>query len=230
MARVVRILDTSRLIFPAWIDRSKPLVGLLGAGVPVYLAFLFYFGGSAHTTSVGYSPRQPVKFSHETHAGQIGLDCRYCHATVETSAFAAVPATSVCMNCHTAIQANSEDLTPLLESVESGEPLRWVRIHDLPDFVYFDHSAHVTRGVGCVSCHGRIDTMTQVYQAEPLSMGWCLDCHRDPAPHLKPPEAVTDLGWAEDQGLDEAALREIGEKIMQENQISPSTDCSTCHR
>ena len=230
LARVAPVLDTCRLTFPLWADRAKPLLGLMGAAAPAYLAFLLYFGGSPKTTDVGYSPLQPIAFSHQVHAGQIGMDCRYCHTTVESAAFAAVPATSICMNCHTAIGADSEELAPLRESIETGVPLHWVRVHDLPDYVYFDHSAHVTRGVGCVSCHGRIDTMEQVYQVETLSMGWCLDCHRDPAPHLRPREFATHLGWANEQGFDEAGLREVGESIMQENGIRPSTDCSTCHR
>lgn len=209
------------------------------AGVPGYLLALLYFGGSPGTTDVGYSPDQPVPFSHRVHAGQMGLDCRYCHTTVETAAFAAVPPTSVCMNCHRAITRDGQDLRrqspalqPLLTSDRTGDPVHWVRVHDLPDYVYFDHGAHVVRGVSCVSCHGRIDTMEQVYQVETLSMGWCLDCHRDPAPHLRPPQHVTDLDWdlTLDERIQEKSARELGERLMPENGILPSTDCSTCHR
>jgi hypothetical protein len=188
---------------------------------------------------VGYSPEQPVPFSHQVHAGQMGLDCRYCHTTVERAAFAAVPPTAVCMNCHRTITRDGNNLVRqsaavelLRQSVETGDPVRWVRVHDLPDYVYFDHSAHVARGVSCVACHGRIDTMEQVYQVETLSMGWCLDCHRDPAPHLRPVEHVTDLGWdlTQDVGITEKDARELGGRLMREGGISPSVDCSTCHR
>jgi hypothetical protein len=227
------------VLFPEWADRARPLAGLLLAGVPGYFLALLYFGGSPHTTDVGYSPDQPVPFSHQVHAGQMGLDCRYCHTTVETAAFAAVPPTSVCMNCHRTITRDGSDLARestalelLRQSAATGDPVRWVRVHDQPDYVYFDHSAHVTRGVSCVSCHGRIDTMEQVYQVETLSMGWCLDCHRDPAPHLRPVEFVTDLGWdlTQDSRIREKNARDLGERLMREGGISPSVDCSTCHR
>ncbi len=218
-------MDSNRFFFPEWIDRAKPLAGLLLGGAPVYLAMVVYFGASPRTTDVGYSPEQPIPFSHELHAGQMGLDCRYCHTTVETAAFAAVPASSICMNCHETIAPESKKLGPLRESVASGNPIPWVRVHDLPDFAYFNHSAHVTRGVSCVSCHGRIDRMEQVSQAKRLSMGWCLECHRDPAPHIRPKELVTDLDW-----IAEEDPRALGERLMKEHDLNPSTDCSTCHR
>ena len=211
--------------FPQWVNRVRPFAGVFLLGTPVYLVFLLYAGGSPQTTDVGYSPRQPVPFSHQVHAGQMGLDCRYCHTTVETAAFAAVPPTSVCMNCHESIAWDIGTLEPVRKSIESGMPIPWVRVHDLPDYVYFDHRAHVGQGVSCVECHGRIDTMERVYQAKTLSMGWCLECHRDPAPHLRPVEFVTDLDWFPDKDA-----RELGRELMEKNNISPSTDCSTCHR
>ena len=192
---------------------------------PLYVVAVVYWGGSPETTDVGYCPPQPIPFSHAVHAGEMGLDCRYCHTSVERAAFAAVPPTSVCLNCHATIATDSRKLEPLRESAASGVPVRWVRVHDLPDYVYFDHSAHVTRGVSCVSCHGRVDRMEQVYQAKTLSMGWCLDCHRNPAPHLRPREFVTDLDWIPDEDPDV-----LGKQLMLENGINPSTDCSTCHR
>lgn len=227
------------MLFPEWVNRPRPLAGFLLAGAPLYFLALLYFGGSPRTTDVGYSPEQPVPFSHQVHAGQMGLDCRYCHTTVETAAFAAVPPTSFCMNCHRAITRDGDKLVResaalelLRQSEAAGNSIRWVRVHDLPDFVYFDHRAHVARGVSCVSCHGRIDTMERVYQAETLSMGWCLDCHRDPAPRLRPVEFVTDLGWdlAQDPRVKEKDARELGERLMREGGIAPSVDCSTCHR
>jgi hypothetical protein len=170
-------------------------------------------------------PEQPVPYSHALHVGQLGMDCRYCHTTVETAAFAALPPTQTCMNCHLQIRAESPKLLAVRESHASGLPVRWVKVHDLPDYVYFDHSAHVARGVGCVECHGRVDRMEVVSQVEPMSMAWCLDCHRDPDRHLRPVEFVTRLDWVPPG--DPAVL---GRALREENNINPSTDCSTCHR
>ncbi|MBN1908513.1 MAG: cytochrome c3 family protein [Pirellulales bacterium] len=225
-------MTSDKLLFPAWLNRVWPLVGLFVLGAPVYGVVLLYLGGSPGTTDVGYEPVQPVPFSHATHAGKIGMDCRYCHTTVEKAAFAAVPPTSVCMNCHRTIGPDLKDLEPIRRSDETGDPVHWIRVHDLPDYVYFDHSAHVTRGVSCVSCHGRIDRMERVYQAETLSMSWCLDCHRDAAPHIRPKEQMTNLRWnlAEDPEILEADARALGERLMRELGIESSVDCSTCHR
>jgi hypothetical protein len=186
---------------------------------------MVYYGGSPQTTDVGYSPLQPIPYSHALHAGNLGLDCRYCHTAAETASHVAVPSTAICMNCHKRIATDSPKLAPLRESAATGQPIHWVRVHDLPDYVYFDHSAHVTRGVGCVSCHGRIDSMERVYQVNTLSMGWCLDCHRNPEPHLRPVEKVTDMAW---QPSGDPAV--VGRRLRQQNRINPSTDCSTCHR
>jgi hypothetical protein len=218
-------LTTAKLLFPEWVNRARLVVGVPLAGAPIYLLFLLYFAGAPSTTDVGYSPKQPVAYSHQVHAGQMGLDCRYCHTTVETAAFAAVPPTSVCMNCHRNIAPDVKAMQPVLQSAKSGEPIPWVRVHDLPDYVYFDHSAHVSRGVSCVSCHGRVDLMPQVYQVKTLSMGWCLECHRDPAPNIRPVALVTNLGW-----IPEEDPRRLGQRLMAELQIRPSTNCSTCHR
>lgn len=153
------------------------------------------------------------------------MDCRYCHNTVEDGAMAAIPPTSTCMNCHKSIRTESAALAPLFKSEETGQPVEWVRVHDLPEFAYFNHSAHLSAGVSCVECHGRIDQMDVVRQQETLSMGWCLECHRDPAPRLRPREHVTDLAWETTE--DRQAL---GERLMKENHIQPRQDCSTCHR
>ncbi len=210
--------------FPPWIDRARPLAGALLALVPAYLVVLLYYGGSPRTTDVGYEPVQPVPYSHALHAGELGIDCRYCHTNVETSAHALVPPTQTCLNCHNQIAVQSAKILPLKESAASGLPIPWVRVHDLPDYVYFDHSAHVARGVGCVSCHGRVDRMERVRQVERLSMGWCLECHRNPEPHLRPQAYITRMDWT--PGDDTS----IGAKIRKQNNINPSTDCSTCHR
>src|SRR5205823_881654 len=133
---------------------------------------------------------------HALHVGKLGLDCRYCHNTVEKTAFAALPATQTCMNCHTNIKGEAETLKPVRESWTIGKSIPWVKVHDLPDYVYFNHSAHVTHGVGCIECHGRIDRMEVVHQEKPLSMGWCLNCHRDPSTHLRPRDvSPTDMTY-----------------------------------
>jgi len=192
-----------------------------------------------------------VPYSHALHAGTLGIDCRYCHNTVETAARAAIPPTQTCMNCHTQIQKDSVKIKPLLESFTTGMPVLWTRVHDLPDYAYFNHSAHVTRGVSCVECHGRVDRMEMVTQEQPLSMSWCLECHRNPDKHLRDPALVTTLGWGiglntaqkeelarqykidlskDDSMLSDANKQQIGKYWREHNNLNPSQDCSTCHR
>ncbi len=215
----------SSTVFPRWTNRLGPALAVVLGGVPIYVIALVYYGFSPGTRNVGYRPDQPVPYSHALHAGDLGMDCRYCHTTVESAAHAAIPPTQTCMNCHKLIKAESEKLALVRESYESGMPVEWVRVHALPDFVYFNHSAHVRRGVGCVSCHGRVDKMEVVTQVESLTMGWCLECHRRPEPHLRPPEFTAQLGWVPEE--DPLAL---GRRLREENNINPSADCSTCHR
>jgi hypothetical protein len=220
--------DSDRaFVFPRWVDDLTPLLAAIGLGLPVFLVFLVWYGGSPATTDVGYAPAQPVPYSHALHAGELGIDCRYCHTTVEIAAHAAVPPTQTCMNCHANIRATSPKLVAVRESNATGMPVAWVRVHDLPDFVYFNHAAHVSRGVGCVECHDRVDKMEVVYQAEKLSMGWCLDCHRNPDARLRPPELATQMDWQPPADVDRAAY---GRKIRQQYRLNPSEDCSTCHR
>lgn len=212
-------------VFPPWTDRFLPVLGLtLLAGV-VLFTVLAVLGINPEAMSVGYMPDQPVAYSHAVHAGQLGMDCRFCHNTVERTAQASIPPTQTCMNCHKLLQPESQKLTLVRESHATGMPIRWIRVHELPDYVYFNHSAHVSRGVGCLSCHGRVDKMEVVYQVEPLSMGWCLDCHREPERHLRPRERVTDLEWVPEE--DQLSL---GLRLRKAYDINPSTDCSTCHR
>ena len=203
----------------------KPLVGIGAVASVLYLLAILYYGGSPHTWRVGYSPEQPVAFSHALHAGELGMDCRYCHTTVENAAFAAIPPSATCMNCHKNIAPESRKLLQVRETFASGDAVPWIKVHNLPDYVYFDHSAHVTRGVSCVTCHGRVDQMEQVYHAKPLTMAWCLECHRDPDPHLRPPEFVTDLDW-----VPEKDAVETGRSVREELNINPPVSCSTCHR
>lgn len=175
----------------------------------------------------GYEPIQPITFSHQLHYGQLGLDCRYCHTHVTEAAHANIPSVQVCWTCHGADKANIKSdsplLAPLREAHERGLPVPWVRIHKLPDFVYFNHAVHVNRGVGCASCHGRIDKMAVVRHEEPLSMSWCLDCHRNPEPNLRPNDQITNMHWQPDRP-------DMGGWIRQESQIRPPTDCTGCHR
>ena len=212
-------------IFPPWTDRLVKLAGpVIGVGV-VYITFLAVYAGSPETINVGYEPDQPIEYSHRLHVGELGMDCRYCHNTVETTAMAAIPPTQTCMNCHAQIRKESEKLITLQESYTSGKPIPWVRVHDLPDYVYFNPSAHVMRGVGCVSCHGRVDQMDVVRQVKPLSMGWCLDCHRNPDEHLRPKDQVTEMDW-----VPEEVPETLYARLREEYDINPSTSCSTCHR
>ena len=215
-------------IFPKWSNLLLPMMILGGAIAPLYVVMVVAYGFSPLTTDVGFQPQQPVPFSHKLHAGDMGIDCRYCHNTVEFTNHAAIPPTQTCMNCHTQIQKDSSQIEPLLNSYITGMPIQWERVHDLPDFVYFSHSAHVNRGVSCVSCHGRIDRMEIVTQLKTLSMGWCLECHRAPEQHLRDPDLVTQLGWGIDRSLEQ--MIEDGSFWRQQNNLNPSQDCSTCHR
>jgi menaquinone reductase, multiheme cytochrome c subunit len=211
--------------FPRWTNKAVQLAGALLGVAPIYLVGLVWYGASPKTMAIGYMPDQPIPYSHALHAGDMGLDCRYCHNTVEKSAHASIPPTETCMNCHTRVKTKSPRLEPLRDSWESGKPVVWTEVHHVPDYVYFNHSAHVTRGVGCVSCHGRVDEMKQVFQHEELSMGWCLDCHRAPENHLRPVSEVTNMQWAAPEGQ-----LESGTRLKEANHINPPTDCTTCHR
>lgn len=173
-------------IFPPWVDHLVKLLGMGAAFSGVYVVGLVTFGLSPWAIHVGYMPEQPVPYSHALHAGELGIDCRYCHNSVEETGYAAVPPTQTCMNCHGKVWPASPKLAPVRESYAEGTPVEWIKIHDLPDYAYFNHSVHVNQGVSCVSCHGRVDRMEEVWQEKPLSMGWCIECHRDPAENLRP--------------------------------------------
>ncbi len=231
----------NRFLFPRWINKFLAVFGLLALAGGGYAGTLLLGLTDDVTLNPGYMPTQPVPFSHKIHAGELKMDCRYCHVNVEKAAHASVPPTATCINCHSpigpdgapalsAVHPASEKLRPIHESWESGEngeSVPWKRIHRLPDFVYFDHSAHVTRGVSCVSCHGRIDTMDKVYQAKELSMAWCLECHNNPAEHIRPVEHITKLDWEPEDGRTRA---EIGAELIEEKGIHPRTNCAVCHR
>jgi len=177
-------------------------------------------------TRVGYAPEQPVPFSHELHAGKLGMSCVYCHSNVERSPHAAVPDTQTCMNCHQTIKSNSPLLSLVRESFDKGTPVEWKRVHRLPDYAFFNHAQHVNRGVGCVSCHGQINEMPVVVHEKPLSMGWCLNCHRHPEPNLRPPLEATNMAWK--RPLEDPHL--FGEKMNQKLNVNPPQSCQGCHR
>lgn len=223
---------STRLVFPHWANYLLPMLALAGMGGGVYVPVLLGFGASPKTLAVGYQPIQPVPYSHALHAGKLHIDCRYCHTTVEKTPFAAIPPTQTCMNCHTGIKTESKALQPIRDSWASGKPMPWVKVHNLAQYVYFNHSAHVNHGVGCASCHGRIDRMDVVQQAKPLSMGWCLECHRNPELNLRPKDQITNMSWTTPGETDEDKLA-FGLDLKKEYGIRDKTymtSCSTCHR
>lgn len=213
-------------LFPRSLNKLPLLAGgALLTGLPTAVAAVWYFF-SPWFTQVGYQPKQPVPYSHRLHVGQLGLDCRYCHANVEKSPLAMVPPTQTCMNCHQSIWQSSAKLEPIRESWKTGAAVPWVRIHKLPDYAFFDHSVHVSAGVGCVECHGRVDQMEVVKQKKPLSMGWCLECHRDVRQNqgnsqfLRPVSQVTNMEWQ----------RSSGETVTPPRTLNPPEHCTGCHR
>ena len=232
-----------RFLFPRWTNKFLALLGVLAVTGGAYAGVLFLGATSPVTLNTGYRPEQPVPFSHALHAGELKMDCRYCHNSVDKSAHSTIPPTQTCINCHSpktsaksptggapalsAVYSDSKKLKPIHDSWRTGESVDWIRVHRLPDFVYFNHSAHVNRGVSCVTCHGRVDQMEIVYQAKDQSMAWCIDCHRHPEPHLRPVEEITNLAWSAGT---EAEQLELGAKLKAEKNINPQANCAVCHR
>lgn len=183
---------------------------------------------SPYVTESGVVREQPVPFSHQHHVADDGIDCRYCHTSVEDSAFAGMPSTETCMGCHSVIWADSAMLEPVRASFRTGEPIAWTRVHDVPDFVYFDHSIHLSKGIGCVTCHGRVDRMPLMWREATLLMEWCLECHRNPAPHVRPKEELFSMDWERpDDEREASALEEV---LMKQYGVQRKTNCSICHR
>lgn len=224
-------------IFPRTLN-LLPLVAALALAVGGgFVTFVVAYYFSPWNTQVGYAPTQPIPFSHRLHAGQLGMDCRYCHANVERSGEAMIPPTQTCMGCHAGLHTDGSDpnratrasLQPLFDSWRDDRPVEWVRVHNIPDHAYFEHSVHLSAGVGCVSCHGRIDQMEVVRQDQPLSMAWCLDCHRNPEPSLRPVSEITNMAWErpedEDPAEYAASLVENGQRY-----VVPPENCGGCHR
>jgi len=200
----------------------------IGGGLFAIIASLLTWHASLATQARLRQPvEQPVPFSHQHHVAEVGLDCRYCHTSVEESNFAGLPPTHTCMTCHSQLFRDSPMLEPVRLSLVQGEPLRWRRVHDLPDFVYFNHSIHVHKGVGCASCHGPVDRMQLTYRDKPLTMRWCLDCHRSPEGHLRPLDEVFNMDWQPPRDRAELGRELVSRYRIQTPRLS---DCSVCHR
>jgi hypothetical protein len=227
--RARRDFDTMSQIF----HRQANIYSRLS--IVAVIGFIAVLGGvvamlhlSGYNTNQGMFVEQPIQFSHAHHVGGEGIDCRYCHTSVEESAFANIPPTKTCMNCHSQIWTNAPILEPVRASFRDNKPLHWTRVHDLPDFVYFNHSIHVRKGVGCATCHGRVDKMPLMYQEASLQMNWCVNCHRNPAQYIRPREEVYNMAWERP-----ANDPDLGKRLVQEYKIASVeqlTSCSTCHR
>jgi hypothetical protein len=214
----------SQVFHPASNVLAKVSLVLVLAGAGGSLFLLDRLFRSPYNTQATVAREQPIPFSHKHHAGELGIDCRYCHTSVETSSFAGIPPTQTCMNCHSQIWTWSPTLEPVRASWRTDESIEWTKVYDLPDFVYFNHSIHVAKGIGCASCHGRVDTMNLTWQEPSLHMEWCLECHRAPEKYVRPKSEVFNMAWeAEDQ-------EKLGAQLVREYNIVKRTDCSTCHR
>lgn len=198
-------------------------------GAVVFLGLLSYvlyeIGQAPYYTEQNVPQVQPVPFSHRHHVEQLGIDCRYCHTSVETSSFAGLPPTETCMTCHSQIWTNAPILAPVRESYETGESIAWTRVNALPGFVYFDHSIHISKGIGCTTCHGDIGEMPLTWRATTMQMAWCLDCHRQPEKYVRPRDQVFNVNYAPPPNQ-----LQLGRKLVREYKISSLTSCETCHR
>jgi hypothetical protein len=199
------------------------LVVLLVSVLTVWL--LPEFNRSPYITQTGIPREQPIPFSHKQHVSELGIDCRYCHTDAEKTSFAGMPSTHTCMTCHSQILVNSPVLEPVRTSYKTGYSLEWLRVHDLPDFVYFNHSIHLHKGIGCVTCHGRVDQMPVIWKENSLDMEWCLDCHIQPELFMQPRESVFNSAWKTPKNQ-----LKLGQKLVNEYNVNPSLDCNTCHQ
>ncbi len=209
------------------VAKASIIVAIVFGGVAFYA--YTQIARSSYFTNQGLERPQPVQFSHRHHVGDDGIDCRYCHTSVETSASAGLPPTQTCMNCHSQLWSDSPYLEAIRASYRDNKPLEWTRVHDLPGFVYFNHSIHVAKGVGCASCHGDVANMPSVYQENTLQMEWCLACHRDPAPNIRPESEIFNTSWNKDDITPEQE-KEVEAKIAKLRGKDFMTSCSTCHR
>ncbi len=211
--------------------RANSIAKLTLVGLPLFIigcsVAMFAFARSEYWTGVDVPLEQPVPFSHQHHVGGLGIDCRYCHTGVEQSSFAGLPPTETCMTCHSQVWKDAPVLQPVRDSWQTGKPIKWTRVHDLPDYVYFNHSIHVAKGVGCATCHGQVNQMPLTWKTKELSMRWCLDCHRQPERFLRPPGEVVNMNYQ--RRPDQLAF---GKQLIKENNVHTAglTDCYACHR
>lgn len=205
---------------------SRVSIGALVILVALVFSLLAEINASPYITHVNIVRDQPVPFSHQHHVGGLGIDCRYCHQFVERSATAGIPPASTCMNCHSQMWADAPMLEPVRRAYKTNAPLTWTKVHDFPDYAYFNHGIHVSKGIGCASCHGAVDKMPLMWKHASLQMRWCLDCHRNPEAHLRPKEEVFNMSWSPAPG-EQAAL---GAKLARDYHVETRTDCYACHR
>ena len=215
----------AQLFTPAATTLFRVAIVLIGLSVVAAGAMAYVWARSGSTWNVGKPAEQPIPFRHDLHSGSLGIDCRYCHSTVERAADAGMPSAQTCMSCHSQVWVGASVLEPVRSSFILGQPIEWASVHRLPDYAYFHHAVHVTKGVACETCHGRVDQMPKTVKTQTMSMGWCLDCHRDPAPHLRPRQAVFAMGY-EPHGNDlpediRVFYQEVSRRL---------TSCNTCHR
>ncbi|MDB6053799.1 MAG: cytochrome c family protein [Verrucomicrobiales bacterium] len=213
-------------IFPRWTNRLplKVAIGALLVASAATAGINYYF--TPKYANIGYQPHQPVAFSHNIHATQLGIDCRYCHNGVEKSWYSNVPTSSTCMNCHNQVLKDDDKLALVRESAATGQPIPWIQIHKLPDYVYFNHSVHVNRGVSCVKCHGQVNHLDEVKQVKSLTMSFCLECHRDPSKHLRENKDVFNL----DLVISPEEQEKKGTEFVKNWHVNASQNCSACHR
>jgi hypothetical protein len=217
--------DSTAALFPPWTNTviRVVLLTLVGGAVGT-IGFAWLWVRTPYFTGQHEPVVQPIEFDHRHHVGDDGIDCRYCHSSVDRSPSAGYPATEICANCHSQVWNSSPMLQPVRESYFTDRALVWKRVHDLPDHVYFNHQIHVSKGVGCVECHGRVDQMAEMQREHAMTMGWCLECHRNPEPHLRPREFITSMTWKADDPI------AVGKQVAQENHVHTRTSCTTCHR
>jgi hypothetical protein len=222
-------------LFPKWTNKLPAMLALGAAAAGATVVFVVSYWFSPKHTDVGYQPFQPISYSHKLHAGSLGMDCRYCHRLVDEGPHATIPDNDTCMGCHKQVKKDSVALAPLREAygdgTGDGKAVEWVKVHLLPQYAYFNHAVHVRANIGCASCHGRVDQMEIVRQVEPLSMGWCLECHRDPTPHIRPAGvSPTDMEWTSDATSIAAAKKRLDWIDGKAPELNPPTHCSACHR
>lgn len=215
----------AQLFTPAATTLFRVAIVLIGLGVVAAGAMAYLWARSGSTWNVGKPAEQPIPFRHDLHSGSLGIDCRYCHSTVERAADAGMPSAQTCMSCHSQVWVGASILEPVRSSFILGQPIEWASVHRLPDYAYFHHAVHVTKGVACETCHGRVDQMPKMVKTQTMSMGWCLDCHRDPVPHLRPRQAVFAMGY-EPHGND--LPEDI--RVFYQEASRRLTSCNTCHR